>query len=60
MLNRGSKSHAFGGGFYALALIGALVFFWQQADSFSEYVLAALKALVWPAVLMYEALQFLD
>lgn len=60
MLNRGSKSHAFGGGFYGLVLIGALVFFWQQADSFSEYVLAALKSLVWPAVLMYEALQFLD
>ena len=28
---------------------GALVFFWQQADVFWEYVLAVLQALFWPA-----------
>jgi hypothetical protein len=40
---------------YGLGLIGALVFFWQQADSFGEHVLGILKALVWPAFLVYEA-----
>jgi hypothetical protein len=38
-------------------LIGALVFFWQQADSFGQYLLAILKALVWPAFLVYEVFQ---
>lgn len=40
---------------YGLGLIGALVFYWQQADGFGEYVLAVLQALVWPAFLVYEA-----
>ena len=42
---------------YALDLIGALVFFWQQADSFGQYLLAILKALDWPAFLVYEVFQ---
>jgi hypothetical protein len=44
---------------YGLGLIGALVFFWQQADSFGQYLLAILKAIVWPAFLVYEAFQSL-
>ncbi|GAA3820974.1 hypothetical protein [Cellulomonas soli] len=43
------------GAVYGLGLIGALVFFWQQADGFGEYLLAILKAIVWPAFLVYEA-----
>jgi hypothetical protein len=46
-----------GNAVYALGLIGALVFFWQQADSFGQYLLAILKALVWPAFLVYEVFQ---
>ncbi len=46
-----------GNAVYGLGLIGALVFFWQQADSFGQYVIAVLKALVWPAFLVYEAFQ---
>jgi hypothetical protein len=42
---------------YTLGLIGALVFFWQQADSFGQYLLAIIKALVWPAFLVYEVFQ---
>lgn len=44
-----------GGAVYGLGLIGAVVYFWQQADGFGEYVVAVLKALVWPAFLVYEA-----
>jgi hypothetical protein len=55
-----SASGASGGAFYGLAFIGAAVFFWQQADSFWEYVLSILKALVWPAFMIYEVFQALS
>jgi hypothetical protein len=58
---RSSASGAAGGGaFYGLGFIGAVVFFWQQADSFWEYLLAVLKAIVWPAFMVYEVFQALD
>jgi hypothetical protein len=53
-----SQASAGGGNaVYGLGLIGALVFLWQQADSSGEYLLAILKALVWPAFLVYEVFQ---
>jgi hypothetical protein len=42
---------------YFLGFIGALVFFWQQANGFGEHLVALLKAFVWPAFLVYEAFQ---
>ena len=44
----------FGGGFYFLTFLGAAVYFIQQADSFWPGVLGFLKAIVWPAILIYE------
>ena len=44
-----------GNAVYGLGLIGAVVYFWQQADSFGGYLIAILKALVWPAFLVYDA-----
>jgi hypothetical protein len=44
-----------GGAVYGLGLIGALVWFWQQADGGGERVLGVLKAFAWPAFLVYEA-----
>ena len=49
-----------GGAAYGLGLIGAAVWFWQQADGFGEHVVGLLKALVWPAFLVYEAFQALQ
>ena len=43
---------------YGLGLIGALVFYIQQADGFWQGVLGILKAIVWPAFLVYELLKF--
>jgi hypothetical protein len=43
---------------YGLGLIGALVFYIQQADGFWQGVLGILKAFVWPAFLVYELLKF--
>ena len=44
---------------YALGLVGAFVWTWQQADGVGEHVVGALKALVWPAFLVYDAFQAL-
>jgi hypothetical protein len=54
------KSHASGAGggaVYGLGLIGALVYFLQHATNFGEGVLGFLKALVWPALLVYQLLK---
>ncbi|MGD9705182.1 MAG: hypothetical protein AB7Q42_22330 [Acidimicrobiia bacterium] len=48
-----------GGAVYGLGLIGAAVWFWQQATGFGEHVVGLLKALVWPAFLVYEAFKAL-
>lgn len=44
---------------YGLGLIGALVYYIQQADGFWLVVLGILEALVWPALAVYELLEFL-
>jgi len=43
-----------GGAIYGLGIFGALVYFWQQADAFWEYVLAVIQGLFWPAWMVYE------
>jgi predicted outer membrane repeat protein len=45
---------ASGGAIYGLGIFGALVYYWQQADTFWEYVLAVLQGVLWPAFLVYE------
>jgi hypothetical protein len=55
----GPCSGAGGGAVYGLGLIGALIYFIQQATSFGEGVLGVLKALAWPAVLIYKVLELL-
>ncbi|MCK9187319.1 MAG: hypothetical protein PHS16_02300 [Candidatus Colwellbacteria bacterium] len=44
---------------YGLGLIGAAVHFISHADTFWVGVLGFLKALVWPAFLIYQAFEFL-
>jgi hypothetical protein len=48
-----------GGALYGLGLIGALIWFWQQATGFGEHLVGILKAFVWPAFLVYDALKAL-
>lgn len=48
-----------GGAVYGLGLIGALVYFIQHAGSFTDALLGILKAIVWPAFLVYSLLDFL-
>lgn len=48
-----------GGAVYGLGWIGSVVWFWQQAQGFGEHVVGVLKAFVWPAFLVYDALKAL-
>lgn len=48
-----------GNAVYCFGLIGALVYYIQQASGFWEAILGILKALVWPAFVIYELLVFL-
>lgn len=47
------------GAVYGLGLIGAAVYFIGGAATFGAGVIGFLKALVWPAFLVYQAFQFL-
>ncbi|VVB83320.1 Uncharacterised protein [uncultured archaeon] len=47
---------ACGGGVYFLGFVGAAVFYLQQSTTFWTGVLGLLKALVWPAFLVYKLL----
>ena len=55
MSRRGSGSG--GSAVYALGFIGSAVYYFQDADEFSEFVLAVPKAIVWPAIVAFEALK---
>ncbi len=50
-----THEHATSGAVYGLGFIGAAVFFISQATGFWMGVLGFLKAIVWPAFLVYEA-----
>lgn len=47
-----------GNAVYGLGMIGAVVFYVQEASGFWAVVLAFLKALVWPAFFVYDILKF--
>jgi hypothetical protein len=49
------RAAAGGGALYGLGILGALFYYWQQADSFWEYVWAIFpKVIFWPACMVYE------
>ena len=54
-----NSSQASGGAVYGLGLIVAAIYFISQAATFGAGVVGFLKALVWPAFLVYEALKAL-
>lgn len=45
---------------YAFGLIGALIYYLSNAPTFWIGALGVLKAIVWPAFLVYEALKMLN
>ena len=48
-----------GGAVYGLGFVGAVIYYWQHAANFWMVLLGLLKALVWPAFLVYHALSLL-
>ena len=58
----GRTSGSGGGGspVYPLGFIGAVVWNWQQATTPRDRALAVLKAMVWPAFLVYAAFRALE
>ena len=53
------REQANSAGVYLLCMIGSAVYFVQQASGFWGDILALLKAIVWPAFLVYQLFQFL-
>ncbi len=54
-----NKKDCSGSMFYCIGFIGAAIYFIQNATSFWIGVLGVLKAIVWPAFIVYEALNSL-
>lgn len=48
-----------GGAVYGLGIFGAAFYFFPYASGVSEFFMAILKSLVWPALLVFEALKLL-
>lgn len=57
--NCGCQNHNSCGGVYCLGFLGAAVYYISQATTFGMGVIGILKAAVWPAFLVFEALKFL-
>ncbi|MFA6253039.1 MAG: hypothetical protein WCV69_02110 [Patescibacteria group bacterium] len=53
------KSSGVSSGVYGLAFLGTLVYYIQHASTFWLGLLGFLKALVWPAFLVYKLMEFL-
>jgi hypothetical protein len=47
------------GAFYGLGIIGALVYYLQQANTLGQGVMGVLKAILWPAFFVYRIYQYL-
>jgi hypothetical protein len=57
--SRNYHSNGPAGAVYGLGFIGAVIYYISAATSFWMGVLGFLKAIVWPAFLVYEALKSL-
>ena len=57
---KSSKQGGGGSPVYGLGFIGAVAWFWKQADEPKDKALAVGKALVWPAFLVHAAFKALD
>jgi hypothetical protein len=57
--SRQGGTQAGGGAVYGLGMIGAVAYFFGSAESGRDYLLAAPKAILWPALLVYKLLKSL-
>lgn len=54
-----NKTRAANSCIYGLGLVGAAIYFISNASTFWEGVLGFLKAIIWPALLVYDLFEFL-
>jgi len=59
IVNKGVKNHATGGGIYGLAFLGAFIYYLVTATTFWMGAWGFVKALLWPAFLIYQLYQYL-
>lgn len=55
-----NKTEGMSGFAFFLAWFGALVYFVQQSEGFWGFIVAVLKACVWPAYLVHRAFELLN
>jgi len=55
-----SKKCGGGSAFYFFGFIGSAVYYIQNAEGFWWGVVAFLKAIVWPAFVVYDLLRFIN
>jgi hypothetical protein len=55
---KGAGRNGGSGAFYGLGLIGAAVYFIQHAHSFMDGLIGVLKAIIWPALVVYKFFEF--
>lgn len=60
MSNNSNAGAAGGGAVYGVGMLGAWVWFWQQAEGFWGYVWAIVQGLLWPAFMVYDVFQQLS
>ena len=54
-----SGTAAGAGAIYGLGIFGAWVWFFSEADTFWEFILAFFQGIFWPAFMVYEVFQTL-
>jgi hypothetical protein len=59
MLKTTKKMYGQSSAIYGMAFIGALIYFLQHATTFWGGALGIVKAIFWPALLIYKLLEFL-
>jgi len=57
--HRGNRGGENWGAVYCLGMIGVAVYYIQQVSGFWPVILAVLKAIVWPAFLLYKVFSML-
>ena len=58
--NNSNAGAAGGGAIYCLGILGAWVYFWQEANRFWEYVWAIVQGILWPAFMVYDVFKALN
>jgi hypothetical protein len=54
-----SRDAGAAGAIYGLGILGAWVWFFQQADAFWQYVWAFFQGILWPAFMVYDVFRVL-